>query len=525
MDQVEKAIEIAWDPRSDQTLKAQAFDFLNQIRAEPQGWVVCLPLATRQPPASDVVRHSALEIVNNAVQSGRIDDQGMIGIRDNIMDYVRAVYGGLDASTNQDQYSFQNKIAQTFTYLFICLYASQWPTFFDDILALTKTTDLDVRDNATGTSLYLRVVMSIHDEVADVLVSRSSEEHQRDSRLKDLIRGRDIQKLARSWQEILAHYEAKESYITEQCLSVMGRWASWTDLSLIINDLVLNILFRLVSSGLASQDSQASKLRDVSLNTVMEILGKKMKARDKLQLIGVLKLPDMVARLAESPNLQDMRLTAKYDTDLAELVAKLVNHVVFEIVNVLETSSDGDHVFSEANGQLRTFLPYVLRFFSDEYDEICSSVIPCLTELLTFFRKRAKGNSDYASMLPPILETIIAKMKYDETAEWGNEDAQTDEAEFQELRRKLQVLQQAVAVVDELLYIDMISNIVSTSFDAFQNSKGQVDWRNLDLALHEIFLFGQLACKNGAIYSKSKPVSPAAERLISMLYKLVEAGK
>ena len=470
------------------------------------------------------MRHSALEVVSNAVQSKRVDVQGMAVIKDNIMGYVRAVYGGQDASMTQDQYSFQNKISQTLTYLFTSLYAAQWSTFFDDVLALTKTTNQDICDSVSGTMLYLRIIISIHDEIADVLVTRSPEEQQRDNELKDLIRERDIQKLTNSWQDILAYYEAKESSIIEQCLSVIGRWASWTDLASIINDSILNILFRLVSSGLATQDSQASKLRDASLFTIMEILGKKMKPGDKLQLIEVLKIHDMVVQLATSPHLQEMRFTAKYDTDLAELVAKLVNNTVFDIVNVLESSSDTDIVFSQASNQLGMFLPYVLRFFSDEYDEICSSVIPCLTDMLTFFRKRAKGNSGYASMLPPILQAIVEKMKYDETSEWGNEDARTDEAEFQELRRKLQVLQQAVAAVDELLYTDTISNIVSSSFDAFQARKGQVDWRDLDLALHEMFLFGQLACKNGNLYSKTKPVSPAAERLINMLYKLVETG-
>jgi len=43
--------------------------------------------------------------------------------------------------------------------------------------------------------------------------------------------------------------------------------------------------------------------------------------------------------------------------------------------------------------------------------------------------------------------------------------------------------------------------------------------------MHELFLFGELAMKNGGIYSKTKPVSPAAEQLIGMMYKLVETGK
>jgi len=38
-------------------------------------------------------------------------------------------------------------------------------------------------------------------------------------------------------------------------------------------------------------------------------------------------------------------------------------------------------------------------------------------------------------------------------------------------------------------------------------------------------LFGDLALKYGGLYSKSKPISPAAERLIEMMYKLTASGR
>jgi len=128
-------------------------------------------------------------------------------------------------------------------------------------------------------------------------------------------------------------------------------------------------------------------------------------------------------------------------------------------------------------------------------------------------------------MLSPILDAVIAKMKYDHTSLWGDEDAQTDEAEFQELRKRLQVLQQAVAAVNENLYMDKISTLVISTFNQFQNQRSQLNWRDTDLAMYEMFLFGELALKSGGLYSKTKPVSPAAERLIGMMFKLVESGK
>jgi len=179
----------------------------------------------------------------------------------------------------------------------------------------------------------------------------------------------------------------------------------------------------------------------------------------------------------------------------------------------------------QAEQLLQTFLPHLLRFFSDDYDEVCSQVIPSMTDLLTFLRKAKPLPPVYSAMLSPILNAIIQKMRYDETSDWGSEDEQTDEAEFQELRKRLQVLQKSVSAVDEDLYVDILSNLVGNTFQKLSQQGGQMDWRDLDLALHEMYLFGELTVPNGGLYTKSQPSGVAAERLIIMMAKMVESGK
>ena len=513
--QVENAIQIAWDPRSDPTLKGQALDFVNQLRLESQAWSVCLPLATRQPPASEVVRHFALEIVNNAIREKSIDQQGMLWVKEKTLEYIRAAYR--EGAAQQDPVTIENKFTQTITYLFTVLYAEEWQGLFDDLMALSAT--------PAGTRFYLKTLGSIHDEIADVMVSRSRAEQQRDNELKDLVRDRDVQKIAASWQQIMQWHRSSDQRVLEQCLVVVGKWSGWTDLSLIINDSLLSLLSDLVSAGLSSSDGGAVKLRDTALTAFTEILSKKMKAAEKLQLIEMMNVQTIVTRLAESRSLQELRFTSDYDTDLAEVVAKLVNNTIDDMVSIIEAADPGDPVVSRANTLLEAFLPLMLRFFSDEYDEICSSVIPCLTDLLTLFRKKGGGGIQYSATLPPILQAIIGKMKYDETSDWGNEQAQTDEAEFAELRKRLQNLQQAVAAVDEVLYMSTINGIVLTTFASFQEKGSQVDWRDMDLALHEMYLFGHLALRNGALYNKHKPTSAASETLVEMVIKLVDSSK
>ncbi|KAF7592065.1 pre-tRNA nuclear export protein [Aspergillus hancockii] len=524
---VANAIEIAWNPSSDQALKAQAFDYLNQLRTDPSGWQVCLALFTKTPQHSEVIRHVALEVVNSAAQAGLIDLQSLGYVRDGLLAYLRQVYGQENA--NPDAPNIQNKIAQTITFLFSALYGNGWESFFDDLLGLTyKSPASTAPDNALGIIFYLRVVNSIHDEIGDVLVSRSRTEQDRANSLKDLIRLGDMQKIANSWQHILSGWRDGNDLIVEMCLKAVGSWVSWIDISLVVNQTMLDLLFQqLARAQKAELRAGEEKVRDAAVDVFTEIIGKKMKPEDKIDMIIFLNLDTIVSQLSNSPPLCENRFTFKYDTDLAETVAKLVNSTVVDIIRALDQENVSVECREKANGLLQAFLPHILRYFSDEYDEVCSTVIPCGSDLLQYLRKVSKTDpsiiAQHSSILLPILKAIIAKMRYDDTSSWGDEDDQTDEAEFQELRKRLAVMQQIVATVNEQLYIDAVSEVVATTFENLRQSGTQLDWRDLDLALHEMFLFGDIAVKAGSLYTKGQPNNPAAERLVEMMLRMVES--
>lgn len=524
--QVESAIQLAFDPTTDQSLKAQAYDFLNQLREDPNGWQVCLALFTRATAPSEVVRLVCLEIVNNAVQMQRLDQQSQVYIRDSLMGYVRQRYA--TGSQEVDSPSIQNKLTQTITYLFTALYAEHWTSFFDDFRSLAGEGAQIGVTNAPATTLYLRIVGSIHDEIADQLIPRTPAEAKRSTELKDLVRQRDVNKIAVTWQEILSRWRELDLGIVEMCLRTVAKWVSWIDIWLVINQTIQGALLELAGQqGSFGSESKEAKARDAAIDTFTETVGKKMAAGDKIELIRYLNLGSIVGQLVASPALSDLRNRPEYDTDLAETVAKLVNNVTFDIVKVLDSEAEGSGVRNKADEEMQAFMPYLLRFFSDEYDEICSAVIPSLTDLITMFRKSVKSKGDlpqhYSVMLPPILDAIIAKMKYDDTASWGDEDEGTDEAEFQELRKRLHVLQQTVAAVDENLYIDTLSRVVAETL-ARLDSDDKPNWRDLDLALHEMYLFGELAVKNAGLYAKSQPSSLASQRLLEMMDRLVDSG-
>lgn len=457
------------------------------------------------------------------MQTEQLSSDGLRFLKVNLLEYIRRIYSGPSTQDDIDTGSLQNKLTQTLTFIFMYLYKQDWEDFFDNFLALTRLPSSTSIDNLHGTILYLRILASIHDEIADVLVSRSNSETKRNTDLKDIVRGRDVHKVANSWLEILTYWQDKNNTVVEMCLKVIARWVSWIDISLVVNQESLSLLLQL--AGRQSSSHSEDKIRETAIDCFTEIVAKKMKIGDKMDMIVFLNLGDIIAQLIASPPLNDARSTPEYDTDLAEAVAKLVNQAVSDIVRALEDSQADIATREKADHLLRTFVPLLLRFFSDEYDEICSTVIPSLTDVLTLFRKAQPLAPQYTAMLSPILNAIITKMRYDETASWGSEDDQTDEAEFQELRKRLQVLQKTVAAVDQALYIEILSTVVGNTFHNLDQRGSQMDWRDLDLALHTMYFFGELALPNGGLQAKSQPSTVASERLAAMMTKMVESGK
>lgn len=464
------------------------------------------------------MRLVCLEVVNYAVHNQGLDPASLGFLKDTLLQYCRQTYGP-DAQQEADPPHLQNKLAQTLTYLFVFLYQDGWQSFIDDFLVLAGIPNNT--DNVSGVVFYLRVLGSIHDEIADMLLSRESSDAKRNTELKDQLRAQDMNKVSESWKQLLTQYNTNDT-VVELVLKVLGKWVSWIDISLVISQDMLSLLLPVVGRvrGSGSED----KVRDTAIDTLTEICGKKMRSGDKMEMISFINLQGIVEQLVASPPLSEFKGSSRYDTDLAEAVAKLVNTVLSDIVRALEDNQISDETRARANQHLNGFLPFLLRFFADEYDEICSTVIPALTDLLTFLRKVGQLPQEYGNMLAPILDAIIRKMRYDETSMWGNEDEQTDEAEFQELRRKLQNLQKTIAAIDQALYMEMLSNLVATTFQTLDQQGSQMDWRDLDLALYEMYLFGELALPNQGLGTKNQPNSEASERLIVMMRKMVESG-
>ncbi|KAF3902259.1 Exportin-T [Arthrobotrys entomopaga] len=512
-------------------MEQQALEFLSHVKDSPEGWTTCLSLFTRQPKADDPVRLYTLEVVNTAIKN-RAEDlglQNLILLKDSLMEYLRRNYKST-AESMPDNGAIQGKLIQTITILFTALYTTSWTTFFDELLALTMTATADgtannpqQMDNLPGLVIYLRVMTDIHDEIAETTFYRTMEQTRKNTVIKDYIRDHDMQKLVATWQEILTQWRNVNSEIVERVLQVFAKWVSWIDISLVVNNHFLGHLADLLQGS--GSGPEATKRRRAATATLGEIAGKGMKPDEKLELIGFLGLTDVVKTLISLPEMRSDADTDE-DIDFAEAVGALVNRIVQDLVQML----NGDTGLSPAGREnaenfLSAWVPFLLVIFSHEYDDVSILAHPALSELLSYLRKEKKTTNTllpaHHLMLEPVLEAVVKKMKFDSDLDWEDTDPHM-EAEFQELRKKIKSLQDALASTDIDLYCSAISVLVVNTLDRCRH--GSIDWRDLELALHQMFLFGEVAVKANGLYVDGQPNGVAAEALVVMMAKMMELG-
>ncbi|KAF0551511.1 Xpo1-domain-containing protein [Gigaspora margarita] len=477
-EQIEQAVAIALSPSSDQILKSQAMNFCEQVKASPDGWQLCLLLFVRFPKSSPEARLFALQVVDEVLKNGSLDTPQFLQIRSTLMEFVKREYvleevNGVEFSS-EPQY-LKNKFSHTLTLLFVQLYPSLWPNFFDEFLALLQINAINgSKTNVRTIDIFLRILLSIDEEVANLSVPRKKEDAQRNTAIKDFMRRNDVQKLATAWYDMLKDYCTRNQDVAEMCLKIVGLYISWIDISLIVNESFITLLYQLLVE---------IRLRIAACECLAEIVCKGMKPLDKFELIQVLNLADVMRRL----DLSD-------DIDFVEQVAKLTNALGVELCKIWE------EVDSETKPavyvQIELLLPFLLKFLADEYDDTSCAVFSFVSALQTVLKKQKSCSGaltgSQREFLDSLLKVVVLKMKYDDETDWGGtDDGAEDVAEFLEMRKSLKSFFEAIYHIDSQLFTTYIRLAVISTLDNYAKLGNALDWRELELALHLLHLYGE----------------------------------
>lgn len=162
----------------------------------------------------------------------------------------------------------RNKAAQSLTLLFTHVYPTVWPNFFKDILALVQTPSGSSNEKAAD--FFLRLCISVDEEIARLDIPRNRQEVVRNTNIKDHMRLGDIQLLASAWFELLQEYRSQKPEIAQLALKNIGSYIAWMDISLVANNHVMSALYELLGEP-SLRDAACECLADVSSTPCMSL--------------------------------------------------------------------------------------------------------------------------------------------------------------------------------------------------------------------------------------------------------------
>lgn len=173
------------------------------------------------------------------------------------------------------------------TLLFVHVYPTVWPNFFKDVTSLAKTPS-GSPTHEKAADFFLRLCYSIDEEIARINVGRPREEIARNNNIKDHMRLGDIQLLVSFWFELLQEFRSTNPTMAQLVLKNIGCYIAWMDISLVVNDQVMGLLYDLLLD---------TNLRISACECIADVISKGMISADKLNMLQLMNVTDILARL------------------------------------------------------------------------------------------------------------------------------------------------------------------------------------------------------------------------------------
>ncbi|KAL4210844.1 pre-tRNA nuclear export protein [Rhizopus azygosporus] len=506
MEQIEQAVMYALGPQVDPNLKAQANAYCESIKNSPDGWQVCLELFMKEPKALPEARFFALQVLENTLQTrfDTLDSNAVDYIRRNMMEYLGREFVDNNSASNEESF-IRNKVAQSLTLLFIHVYPTIWPTFFKDMMALAKAPTGGSHEKAAD--FFVRLCISIDEEIARLDIPRTRQEVIRNTNIKDTMRMGDVQLLASYWFELLQEFRSTNANIAQLVLKNIGSYIAWMDISLVVNDQVMSVLYELLGDA---------NLRIPACECLADVISKGMLPMDKLNMIQMLNIVDVLARLDLS------------EPEFVEYVARLVNVLGTELCKIYTEPSLPTEGKATAWAMIEQITPYLLKFLANEYDDTSSAVFPFVNDMLYILKKQKKQMQAFSQgqheFLGSLLNVVIMKMRYDEETDWGNdEDEPEEEALFFEMRKNLRIFTEHIAAINEELYVGFIHSFAMGIMNKYKTGT-ELDWRDVELCLYVLYCYGEALSKASMVFvNANDTLTPLGELISEMVSSNISA--
>ncbi|KAH6581998.1 hypothetical protein BASA50_000428 [Batrachochytrium salamandrivorans] len=478
MDDLCQAVGLAFSPSSSPLIKSQATAYCNQVRESSRGWELCANILVSTDSSASAVASSygpellffCLQVVEDVLRNR---PESLTG--EDRMLLQQSIWGLLQPyHTDSGRPIFlKNKLSVVIVLLFKAQYPVEWPTFFEQLFSLLSS-------SGTQRSMilaFLHICIIIDEEVVCQYVPRMPDDVVRNNSIKDWMREGPVERLTKTWLELLRSNYMTDAEITNTCIGLFGAYASWADINLIIQPEFVEALLGFLSM---------SELRIAACECISEIVGKGMKVADKLKLLQLLRLPAVIGTFESG--------SVEFD----EQAAKLVNSIGMELCHCCQ---EGQSSLEREQSLvvLQQLFPFLITYLANEYDDTVSALLPFVQSLLLLM-KRIKGptvTQEQREFLIQLLQVLIIKMKFLEDEEYKlGADAGESEALFSDLRKSFKSLLESIASIDDALFVSCISSTVLHNFELLVQGtqvgkapQDAINWPDIEVSLHLLHIF------------------------------------
>ncbi|CAI5760373.1 unnamed protein product [Candida verbasci] len=451
--QIQQAVEIALSGTADPTLKTQAFEFINQIKSTQEGYQssVNILLNDNNGSINEGLKFFIYQVIHENIEN--LNEDQLFSLNNQIFKKLSQYI----SNEVREPSHLKNKFSQIFSKMFCSVYLNINTNFLKDVLLLTQS------NNQIALDYYTRILIGIHSEIGDKYIVRSQEFQDRVTLLKDAIRNNDMTQLVESWKSILTN-SSNNDEILDNTLKIVGSYVTWMEISLFVSPQFINTILSFLKS---------EKQKNTTSQTIIDILSKKMPPKNKLELISLLNLTDIISSI-------DLK---NDDLEFMENISKLLNQIGLELLFVLENDAT---LVDVVKTHLYKLWPLIFTFLDHEYDDVSQCTFPFIQHFL-FLSKKIPQLYSY-ELLSTLLDKIVLKMKFDDDDDGEDLD---ELQEFNEFRQKLKLFQDSIASLMPTLFIERIPVIINDSL--FGNT---TNWRNIELGLYELSNFSDILRNN-----------------------------
>eukprot|EP00003_Mantamonas_plastica_P022534 TRINITY_DN385_c0_g1_i14.p1 TRINITY_DN385_c0_g1~~TRINITY_DN385_c0_g1_i14.p1 ORF type:complete len:898 (-),score=346.07 TRINITY_DN385_c0_g1_i14:3259-5952(-) len=370
-----------------------------------------------------------------------------------------------------EEYHVKNKIALLLTRLAKAELFGGWTNFFNDFLSLLE-------DDKIYLEMWLRLQLTLHEEVVMDDASRTDDEKELNTNIKDLIREQHANDFVEVWVATLEGYgdNVEDVDLCKLCLEVMTHYIRWMDIVLFANDQVINLL----------NDALDTDYGEEALVCYQSFVNKGMPAAEKLELLELLNLAELVE--------------SKYrpeDLEYHVAMAKLVNSVGYKLVQCW--SEVEDDLEDQVGFFLHDWIQVAFKFLNDDDDEVSGAVYEFGKTYLNRINRMEKPLPDpYPSHLLQFFEYCLRKVRYEE--DYDFENPQDDEAAIDTYRGEMFQLMRTVArSIPDLVQSSLMNHIVEVI-----DNMSDVPFYDLEAPLSALFELGQsYKSKHGVEFDES----------------------